>query len=163
MDQPIGRFEIRISCFSSGLPPYLRKLYQDIISGVQLELHPDARELADVMLGFLPVTQDEILGFLSLQAKFLLESTNTTCQLYNSPAPTTPGTPAPKLPSLRLMLCDKRYLKLNNHSSFYDIATNRELSEVPYFPLNILSFAMVPAYANLLKLRQKGHNENLSR
>lgn len=176
--------------FHESLSPFSRSVYLTLMQKHMTNTHPDTGPLIDltfgtILQGQLGMTVDHLLGFLSFQAKELIEGVSDFCKIWdkhnkanqpkpkNKPETTAPESPpeaqeAPAtdqsavqatepiadLPHIRIIVADRRYIKLFNSKFFYDMMKNEKASIVA-IPLETIAYSVNRIYGNVYSERAR--------
>ncbi len=174
--------------FHESLSPFSRSVYLTLMQKHMTNTHPDTGPLIDltfgtILQGQLGMTVDHLLGFLSFQAKELIEGVSDFCKIWDQntkakqpkPKPETPAAEAPpanpeapttdqsavqatetiaELPHIRIIITDRRYIKLFNSKFFYDMMKNEKASVVS-LPLETVAYSVNRIYGNVYSERAR--------
>jgi hypothetical protein len=146
------KVSILSSSFESKLPPFLSAQYKTIIvtclekingskADNEAKLHEDVTELVDGLLAMLPLQIDQVLGFVSAQIESLVKAADLVCVACSTDK---------KIPSHRILVCDRRYIRTDLHPTFYDVTTNKDQSTPQYLPIETVSYSFGAVYARLV-------------
>jgi hypothetical protein len=148
------------SSFEAKLPPFLKQQYKTAMAHSFTEVHKaaihvDSSELVDGILALIPLRIDEVLGFAVTKIDDLLKAADAVCVAYK---------PNGKVPSHRVLICDKRYVRVDISKNHYDVATNKDDSTPKYFPIETICYSFGAVYARLVHEREaKKSSESIER
>lgn len=142
--QAAGKFSVPTSGLNSRLSAYASDTYLTAIAKEADQKHEDMAPLLDVVLAMLPMSNDEIMGFVACQSALLAKAANAVCE----------GFVEKKIPVHRITVCDRRYVKVDSSPSYYDVVTNKDQSPGPNFmPTEVVSYSLGAVYASILRQR----------
>lgn len=170
--------------FNESLSPFSRSVYVAMMQKYLTNTHPDTGPLIDltfgtILQGGLGLTVDHLLGFLSFQAKELIEGVSDFCKIWeknnkaSKPEPkpepvaaegqaaagtdqtaVTATEPIAALPHIRILITDRRYIKLFNSTFFYDMMKN-DKARIESMPLETVAYSVNRIYGNVYSERAR--------